>query len=639
MAKKKNKKGDFGWNKGKTWNDPSKSHGDKGESTKYSFKLKGKAKPRKAWCSPGSAEVIKKSQSVGRPYGYKPIYDQTDIYNYQSEEARYRRALERSPDLILSKLYLYRASNGCYNHIVIPPDFTYEDFLDVIKKIPWEFAVTAPPEFWLNFPAPSEPRPGQPLIPPDLSWNTPGSGFPDYPIPKFGCTNPEAENYDPEAEIDDGSCILPFSGCTDPEADNYDPDAVYDNGSCAYPEDDEPPEGPCDPPTCTLAPKYNSKWVVVDEATALSGGGCPVGYDNHGYAELADGTFQVLCQYTESTGSTFQRLWYRYPGENWVKVDSSAGGLYSWFEGEETGTFTVIDSSGNLFQKKGVYPTVYLSCERPGDTPQSLDPKKIQDKACPGQTCGPNRILDNGSLRISFDGDYAAISRVLFGGRDWYNPGTPVSNYVIAINQNFYDFDTYSNGNTGTYNPLARVCGSPSKISADSFIFWENVSIERVYSLAKGANAFIVKTTFKNNSESPVLVEFAETFDPDQDFDFNSNFNTRNSIITLGGILAARAIGEDTSYTVIMGSPNSESVVEAAGDGRGFFEIDNYSRLVQFLNNPQNGQGIVDDLGIHCGFRRTLAANETYTFSMVQGFGTTISEAENSFLAAISQIP
>ena len=49
----------------------------------------------------------------------------------------------------------------------------------------------------------------------------------------YGCTNPQASNYNPQATVDDGSCILP-SGCTDPSAYNYDPNAVTNDGSCVY---------------------------------------------------------------------------------------------------------------------------------------------------------------------------------------------------------------------------------------------------------------------------------------------------------------------------------------------------------------------------------------------------------------------
>jgi hypothetical protein len=47
-----------------------------------------------------------------------------------------------------------------------------------------------------------------------------------------GCTNAEAENYNPEACLDDGSCVI--YGCTDPEADNYNPMATNNDQSCVY---------------------------------------------------------------------------------------------------------------------------------------------------------------------------------------------------------------------------------------------------------------------------------------------------------------------------------------------------------------------------------------------------------------------
>ncbi len=49
-----------------------------------------------------------------------------------------------------------------------------------------------------------------------------------------GCTNPAALNYNPEAEVDDGTCEYPIYGCTDPNAVNYDSNADLDNGSCSY---------------------------------------------------------------------------------------------------------------------------------------------------------------------------------------------------------------------------------------------------------------------------------------------------------------------------------------------------------------------------------------------------------------------
>ena len=53
-------------------------------------------------------------------------------------------------------------------------------------------------------------------------------------LPTYGCTDETAFNYNPMATIDDGSCIPIIEGCTSPDAFNYDMDANTDDGSCEF---------------------------------------------------------------------------------------------------------------------------------------------------------------------------------------------------------------------------------------------------------------------------------------------------------------------------------------------------------------------------------------------------------------------
>lgn len=55
--------------------------------------------------------------------------------------------------------------------------------------------------------------------------------------PLLGCTDPNAMNYNEEAQMNDGSCVYPTYGCTDPEALNYYEYANVDDGSCVYPQE------------------------------------------------------------------------------------------------------------------------------------------------------------------------------------------------------------------------------------------------------------------------------------------------------------------------------------------------------------------------------------------------------------------
>mgnify|MGYP001217692656 CR=1 FL=1 len=69
---------------------------------------------------------------------------------------------------------------------------------------------------------------------------TPYSGKHCYINPDFvplvpeikGCTNPEADNYNPNANKENYSCII--TGCTDPEANNFNPNANTNDNSCVY---------------------------------------------------------------------------------------------------------------------------------------------------------------------------------------------------------------------------------------------------------------------------------------------------------------------------------------------------------------------------------------------------------------------
>jgi hypothetical protein len=92
-----------------------------------------------------------------------------------------------------------------------------------------------------------------------------------------GCTNPSAENYDPAATIDDGSCII--MGCTNPNAENYNPDATDDDGSCVA-------------TGCTYpgADNYDAANTSEDGSCIFSGCTDPTADNYVPYANLDDGS-------------------------------------------------------------------------------------------------------------------------------------------------------------------------------------------------------------------------------------------------------------------------------------------------------------------------------------------------------------
>ncbi len=82
---------------------------------------------------------------------------------------------------------------------------------------------------------------------------------PEEPVEVMGCTNPAASNYNSNATVDDGSCMI--HGCTNPTADNWNPAATHDDGSCII-------HGCTDP----MAANWNPA-ATHDDGTCQGGGG------------------------------------------------------------------------------------------------------------------------------------------------------------------------------------------------------------------------------------------------------------------------------------------------------------------------------------------------------------------------------
>ena len=101
-----------------------------------------------------------------------------------------------------------------------------------------------------------------------------------------GCTDPEACNYDPLANVDDGSCdFSSCSGCTDSTACNYNPAATTDDGSCEFTS--------CAGCTDATACNYDASATIDDGSCEfLSCAGCtdPIACNYDAGATIDDGS-------------------------------------------------------------------------------------------------------------------------------------------------------------------------------------------------------------------------------------------------------------------------------------------------------------------------------------------------------------
>ena len=152
--------------------------------------------------------------------------------------------------------------------------------------------------------------------------------------PILGCTDPNANNYNANANIDDGSCTYPepVYGCTDPLADNYNATATVDDGSCTYPEEGELIYGCTDPnsdfydPLATIDDGSCCDIIYEEENYILVG--TPIAGSGMGELDLNDwsgGMSPITPTYNLDT--TTPRAWQLIP---WLAYPCRAKRVLGW---------------------------------------------------------------------------------------------------------------------------------------------------------------------------------------------------------------------------------------------------------------------------------------------------------------------
>ena len=112
-----------------------------------------------------------------------------------------------------------------------------------------------------------------------LSWST-------GECTVYGCTDPNAFNYDANATVDDGSCIPFIYGCTDPIALNYNATATSDDGSCLYPGCPDPnatnydPNANFDDGSCIYSASCSGDLITGLYVSDIIDDRCVLNFDN-----------------------------------------------------------------------------------------------------------------------------------------------------------------------------------------------------------------------------------------------------------------------------------------------------------------------------------------------------------------------
>ena len=236
--------------------------------------------------------------------------------------------------------------------------------------------------------------------------------------------------------------------------------------------------------------------------------------------------------------------------------------------------------------------------------------------------------ISNGSLSVDI-GSNGAIDTLSFGGSDFYNPGTPVSNFGFQLGTDTSTFR--SNTTTGSIGTPVSVSNTPGSVSVVGS--YMGIGFTRSYSLVDGLNVLRITTDFTNTSGTSKLLSYFDTFDPDQGYDKGNSYRTTNDVFSLTTGAGDATVGQATetgSLSVVMGSLFSGTTV-ASGNP---FAIRSGSALNNFFSSPFDGNGSFADSGLHIGVRSEIAAGGTFSFSYDQGYGTSSTAAKEAFIAA-----
>jgi uncharacterized delta-60 repeat protein len=229
--------------------------------------------------------------------------------------------------------------------------------------------------------------------------------------------------------------------------------------------------------------------------------------------------------------------------------------------------------------------------------------------------------LTNGGLTIKIRQDNGAIASAVFNGIDYFNSGTPVSNWGLEVNGSFVSNSTIGGGASSSVTSL-------SSDTVQVVSTYNGVRATRIYKIF--GETLQVSVKVENLNLSSTTVKIFDTFDPDQ-IQFGQNLDAFSQTIP-GGVIKAAQASQGTAQTVVLASVDPSISISAGNP----FQIFNPGDLNFVLSSPGDPNGAFLDLGIHAATSRILDASQSFNYSYVMAFGSTSSSANTNLVNSIN---
>ena len=219
--------------------------------------------------------------------------------------------------------------------------------------------------------------------------------------------------------------------------------------------------------------------------------------------------------------------------------------------------------------------------------------------------------INLGDLSVDINDSNGRIDALRFFGTEYYNLGSPVSEY---------GFQRGTSTGTFTLDPGSAVIGGGTTATVTGSL-GGGLSFVRTYALVPG-NILRVVTTVSNAGTDPVAIRMFDTLDPDQGIPLGAGFDTINDVL-------AGPRGQATNIHSVMMSALPADAVIGFGDGSSPFGLGIFdgNSLNTFFASPFDPNGADSDIGITLGLERLLAAGGSATFAYDQCYGRTAEQA------------
>ena len=360
-----------------------------------------------------------------------------------------------------------------------------------------------------------------------------------------GCTNPIASNFNPIANLDNGSCVI--LGCTDPAADNFNPLANTNNFSCIFLGCIDPFANNYDPAANTndFSCEYNQASISVSESivcrfdTITAYNQTQLSSSDSCIIDFGDGTILNYCAPTyehvyATPGSYSIQLTYFQGNE--ISIDSTdtffvaslpvQGNLELNFP-DITLTYNVEDSFEWIFNQSATgYAEITIDASLDYSTDGFYQVRLINEFGCITYTdsiyfviptysalqttlCGPNEVVfENTTLSSQILDCQFTNSNV---ANTYYN--SPYS-YLMGAPENFYVTETctaFGNEYYSLQNHIFESYQIPAEPTLDysaNTVFVTNNSGNEIQWFLNGAqldvgtNSQSINTFFNNNFQN-----------------------------------------------------------------------------------------------------------------------------------------